>query len=107
MVDFMLFPELLPIKIYEDKILLNVKITPKAAKNRIGKTFNESLKIYVTAAAEAGQANKSVIELLAKELKISKSSITITQGLTSPNKVISLVGEQISIIKHLQMMILG
>ena len=58
----MLFAQDLSIKIYDNKILLNVKVTPKVSSNKIGKIFNNCLKIYVTAAPKAGQANKVVIE---------------------------------------------
>lgn len=101
----MLFAQDLPIKIYDNKILLNVKVTPKASSNKIGKIFNNCLKIYVTAAPKAGQANKVVIELLVDLLKISKNSIFIVQGLTSQNKVISLTGDSENLIKRLQIVI--
>ena len=106
-VIFMLFAQNLPIKVFEDKILLYGKVTPKASKNRIGKIFNNSLKIYVTAIAEAGQANKAVIELLSEKLKISKNSIIITHGLTDSNKIISFTGDLELIIKRLQIIISG
>ena len=101
----MLFAQDLSIKIYDNKILLNVKVTPKVSSNKIGKIFNNCLKIYVTAAPKAGQANKVVIELLVDLLKISKNSIFIVQGLTSQNKVISLTGDSENLIKRLQIVI--
>ena len=82
-----------------------MKVTPKASSNKIGKIFNNCLKIYVTAAPKAGQANKVVIELLVDLLKISKNSIFIVQGLTSQNKVISLTGDSENLIKRLQIVI--
>ena len=101
----MLFSEFLPIKLVDNKVLLSVKITPKASTNKIGTIFNNSLKIYVTAAAEAGQANKAVIELLSERLKISKSNINIAQGLTSPNKVIAINGDVENIVNSLKIII--
>lgn len=101
----MLFIKDLPIRIEENRILLNIKITPKASTNKIGKVFNNSLKIYVTAAPEDGQANKAVIKLLAEALEIRKNSIFIMQGLTAQNKVISITGNKDNLIKHLQIII--
>lgn len=101
----MLFIKDLPIRIEEDRILLNAKITPKASTNKIGKVFNNSLKIYVTAAPEDGQANKAVIKLLVEALEISKNSIFIMQGLTAQNKVISITGNKDNLIKYLQIII--
>jgi uncharacterized protein (TIGR00251 family) len=101
----MLFVEQLPIKILAEEILLYIKVTPNAAKTRIGKVFNNSLKIYVTAVAESGQANKVVIELLADRLKISKNKIIITHGLTEQHKTISLTGDKDHLIEYLKIMV--
>lgn len=98
----MLFLEDLPIKHKEDKLLLFVKATPNASKNKIGKVFNKSLKIYITAAAEAGQANKAIIELLSDKLNISKNNITLKQGITGSNKIIELSGNKDYIINSLK-----
>lgn len=97
----MLFKENLPITIYDDRILLNVKVTPKASKSRFGNIFNNSVKIFVTAAPESGQANKAVIELISGALKISKSSIRISKGLTDQNKIIEIIGDPKLIVKLL------
>jgi len=47
-------------------------------------------KIYVTAAPEDGKANEAVIKLLAKNLGVAKSSLTIMRGHTSRDKVIKI-----------------
>ena len=101
----MLFVEQLPIKILPDKILLNVKVTPNASQNRIGPIYNNSLKIYVTAIAENGQANKFVLNLLAEKLKINKNNLCIVQGATTQNKIVSISGDSSYIIKNLQIII--
>ena len=101
----MLFIQDLPIKIYDDKILLYIKVTPKASNNRIGKILDKALKIYVTAVPENGQANRAVIELLSKNLRVSKSNISIENGFTGQKKTVSLFGNRESMIKYLQIMI--
>ena len=88
-----MFAELRPYKITDKGIELQVKVTPKASKNRIGEVFTDSdginiLRIYVTAVPEDGKANKAVIELLAKALGVSKSSLEITRGHTDQRKTI-------------------
>ncbi|MGB4191336.1 MAG: DUF167 domain-containing protein [Rickettsiales bacterium] len=101
----MLFTDQLPIKIYSDKILLYVKITPKASSTRFGAIFNNYLKIYITEVAEDGKANKFVVNLLAEKLKISKNNITIIQGATSTNKTICITGDINNIIKIIKTII--
>jgi uncharacterized protein len=74
---------------------LLVKLTPRAAQNKIGEwTENEHgkkiLKVYVTAVPEDGKANQSLIALLAKSWKIPKSSIKIVNGATDRLKTLRI-----------------
>lgn len=73
---------------------LRVKVTPKASSNRVKAEHQADgsllLRVYVTVAPEDGKANKEVIKLLAKELGVAKSSLVITRGLTSRDKVIEI-----------------
>lgn len=101
----MLFTENLPIKNSPNGILLYTKVTPNASKNRMGKILDGHLKIYVVALPENGQANKLVIELLSEWLKISKTNISIVQGLTSPLKVINIAGDRDFIVQNLKIVL--
>lgn len=67
----------------------NVRVTPKAASNRI-KRDGDLIRVYVTAPAKNGKANAAVIKLLAKELGVPKSSISIVSGHTSREKTIQV-----------------
>ena len=79
-------------------IRLAVKVSPKASAERIqGWASDEDggpvLKIAVTAVPEDGKANKAVIALLAKRLKLPKSAITIASGETSRRKTLLIDGD--------------
>lgn len=66
-------------------------MTPRASRNRL--EFTEgALRVYITAPPADGQANKAVIEIVAKALRVPKSSIEITKGEASRNKVLSING---------------
>lgn len=73
---------------------LQVRVTAKAAANRIKiedlPNGEKLVRVYVTAAAEDGKANKEVIKLLAKALGVPQSALSIKHGHTSKNKVISI-----------------
>lgn len=73
---------------------LSVRVTPKASANRIKPEQRADgsllLRVYVTVVPEDGKANKAVIALLAKELGIAKSRLTITHGLADKNKIIRI-----------------
>ena len=74
---------------------LHVRITPKAAKNKIigwhqDAVGNPVLKISVTTVPENGKANAAVIAYLAKEWGIPKTSIQVKKGETDRNKILSV-----------------
>jgi len=48
--------------------------------------------IKVKESAREGNANKAVIRLLAEHFKIPQSSIKISSGFTSKNKIIEILG---------------
>lgn len=78
-------------------ILLRVRVTPNAAMDRIeGEELRDSrqvfLRIRVRAVPDKGKANKALVALLAKKLKLSKSAFEITAGHTARIKTIAITG---------------
>lgn len=98
----MLFTQDLPITLKDNKILLNIKVTPKASSDKIGKIIEQRLKIYVKALPEDGQANKAVIDLLSSSLKMAKTNISIVNGHKVSNKQVLINGDTNYIIKYLK-----
>ena len=77
---------------------LRVKLSPKAAANKIGKVMDlsdggQALKVSVTTVPENGKANEALIKLLAKQLHIAKGSIQITHGQTDKLKTLLIEGD--------------
>lgn len=67
---------------------LAIRLTPKAARERLGGTFTDSqgarwLQASVTAPADRGKANAALIALLAKRLRVPASSILLEAGDTN------------------------
>ncbi len=84
-----------------------VRLTPKAAKNRIGDIRaradgKETLRVSVTAPPESGKANQALIALLAKEWKMAKGGITIKTGARGRNKTVFLAGDPKGLMGKLQ-----
>ncbi len=83
---------------HEDHVRLSVRLTPAAGRDAVdgieeaddGKL---SLRVRVTAVPEGGKANKALIALLAKRLRMPKSALTILSGETSRKKILRLDGE--------------
>ena len=79
----------------EKEILLRIKLTPKASINSIEGLFQDEngvfwLKVKVTTVPENGKANKALINLLSKALKIPKSDFSFVMGEIDRYKILSL-----------------
>ena len=70
-------------------MILNVRVAPRASRNRIERVDNK-LKVYLTKPAQEGQANNQLIDLLSTHFKIKKYKIRIKSGDKSRNKLIEI-----------------
>lgn len=73
-------------------VVLPVRALPGAKKNEIRGEQDGALKVSVTAAPEDGKANKAILDLLAKRLKLRKSQLELLSGQTSRQKRV-LIGD--------------
>jgi uncharacterized protein len=69
-----------------------VRVHPRAKKNAITGELGEALKLSLTSPPVEGRANTACIEFFAKLLKVPRSSVTITSGQSSRQKVIRVSG---------------
>ncbi len=69
-------------------VTLKIKVKPRSRESAILGVRAGLLLIAVTAVPEQGKANKAVIDLLAGQLRIAKSSFEIISGQTHSEKVI-------------------
>lgn len=69
---------------------LQIKVIPSSSKDCIAGWMEDTLKIKVKAPPEKGRANKAVIKLLEKSLKLTKGSVAIQSGLTSSKKIVEI-----------------
>lgn len=67
-------------------ILLPVRAQPGARSAGIRGEQDGSLKVCVTQVAEKGKANKAILEVLAKQLRLRKSQLALVSGETSHQK---------------------
>jgi len=72
---------------------LQLKVIPKASKDRVVGWIGDRLKVQVTAAPERGKANDAVVKVLAAALGISRSNVRIVSGETSPLKTVEIDGD--------------
>lgn len=95
-----------PFAAVADGLTLRVRLTPKARRSSIDGLMPEAdgavaLKVAVTAAPEKGEANEALIALLAKEWRLAKSAITLTQGAADRRKRLHLAGDPAELERRL------
>lgn len=71
-------------------MLIYVKVIPNSKKPEVEKISDDHFRVRVDAKAENGRANKRLIEIISKYFKVSKSSVVISKGLKSRNKIIEI-----------------
>ena len=86
-----------PYECLVDGVRLNVHLSPNASRTGIDRTDNVAsgrarIRATVTAPPEKGKANKALISLLAKKLRLPKSSIQIIAGQQSRDKTVFFSG---------------
>ena len=96
-----------PVTARADGVTVALRLTPKAAANRIQGLAEEAgggvvLKVAVTAPPEKGKANAALIKLLAKAWSLPKTSLTVISGATDRNKVLHIDGDPDALKKRIE-----
>ena len=73
-------------------LLVKLKVQPRSSRNKLGDLDGDEWRIWVTAPPVDAAANKAVLELLADELKLSKSQVQLVRGDTARHKVVRITG---------------
>lgn len=96
----------LPVRQCETGALLDIRLAPGAAANRIEEVFCDGdgrprLRVKVTAVPEKGKANEALIKLLAKSLKCGKGRLEVVAGKLDRNKSVLVSGDPAETEKEL------
>ncbi|MAG93898.1 MAG: hypothetical protein CMJ48_09135 [Planctomycetaceae bacterium] len=79
--------------------VLPVRAQPKARKNGVTGTHDGRLRVAVTQAPEKGKANAAIVKLLAKQLKLKASQVSLVAGETSPRKKFLIEGVSLEAVR--------
>ena len=87
-------------------VSVNVRLTPKASRDRIGPVAEDAdggqvLRVQVTAVPEDGKANKALIKLLAKCWRLPKTALTVKKGAKDRRKIIHIEGGTENLLQKL------
>jgi len=86
-----------PFRVAADGVVLMIRLTPRAARNGIDGVKPGADGPYVQARVRAvpedGRANAALAELVADELHVPKSTVTLLSGTTSRLKSLHIAGD--------------
>ena len=71
---------------------VDIRVQPKASRERIVGLLDGALKVAVTAPPEKGKANKAVAQLLAKSLGVPPAAVSVVVGATGRRKQVAVDG---------------
>jgi uncharacterized protein len=82
------------IQCFEDHrgLTFAVRIVPRASRSEIAGEHDGALRVRIAAPPVDGAANRELIKLLAKLLKLPQSAVEIVSGATSKNKIVRIQG---------------
>ena len=79
-------------KSHPDGVIIPIRANAGSRRNEIGGEHDGMLKVSVTEAPENGKANKAIVALISKQLKVAKSACEIIAGHTSSRKKLLVRG---------------
>ena len=68
----------------------NILVKPGSKKGPLVENLGDELVVYIREKPHDGEANEALVKILAKYFKVAKTSIKITSGAKSRNKVIEI-----------------
>ncbi len=71
---------------------ISVYVQPRASKSEITGTRDAAVKIRLASAPVDGEANRELINLLSRKLKVKKADIKLKSGLKSRSKTVVVRG---------------
>ena len=87
-----------PWRVSTTGINIALRVTPRGGRDGIDGLEQLSngrsvLKVRVRAIADGGEANRAVLALLAKSLRVTKASVSLLSGATSRLKQVAVEGD--------------
>lgn len=71
---------------------VSVRVTPRSSKDEVLGLVDGTLHVRVTAPPDGGRANAAVCMLVARELGVAKSLVSVVRGATARRKVLVVEG---------------
>lgn len=75
-----------------DDVLLKVRVQPRASRNQVILAGEDQVRVALTAPPAEGKANKALLNIVARQLGVRKSAVTLESGMKSRDKTLRVAG---------------
>lgn len=82
-----------PYRATGDGILIDLRLTPRGGRDGIDGLKQGRVQARVRAVPEDGRANAALVELVADEIGVPKSTVSVTAGKTARLKTLLIAGD--------------
>ncbi len=82
-----------PFRITSDGVLIDLRLTPRGGRDGIDGLKQGRIQARVRAVPEDGRANAALVELVADEIGVPKSTVSVTAGKTARLKTLLIAGD--------------
>jgi uncharacterized protein (TIGR00251 family) len=79
-------------KTTQEGVILTVRVVPRSSRNKVDGLMDDALKVRLQAPPVEGKANDTLVEFLAKTLRVSPSQITLLSGERARTKILFIRG---------------
>lgn len=86
---------------HEGGVVFDVKVVPRASRERIGPLVGGRIKVQLTAPPVEGAANEALVTLFAKALGVARGQVAIVRGQTGRNKTLRVAGREAAAVRAL------
>lgn len=81
------------LRLRADAVDVDVRVVPRASRDRIAGVIGDRLKLQVTSPPVDGEANRAVLELVARSAGLPPRAATLVAGQTGRSKTVRLACE--------------
>jgi len=81
------------LRVLEHAVELRIKVVPSSSRDRIAGVGGDRLRLRVTSPPVDGEANRAVLELLARSAGVPLRAATLVAGASGRSKTVRIDGE--------------
>ena len=83
-------------------MLVRIKVNPRSSRDEITDLQSDRVRVKLTAPPVEGEANRALIQFVARSVRVPRRDIEIVSGQKSRKKTVRIRGRKLSeVIKHL------